>query len=789
MNWNNKEARQPPLGPVKILGFMTILSFVFFVSCKPTQLVPENEHLLNSMRVKTNPPGKLDGDALKAIVKQKPNKYLLGIYRFHLNVYNLASLGKTRRWKTWLKENVGEEPVILDTLQTSRSAQQLQLYINKKGYFKAKVESNTIYRRKKARVVYSVSLGKQSTIHKYSYVFASDTLRRFLELDTIHQVIGPGSIYDEDRIVAERDRIVRYLRNQGFFGFSDDLVTFSADTAFPNQQVNLVCKVGFSANRKRKASAFMPSTIEKVVIFSGYDPKKRDQSYDVFLDNGKKQVFAYSGVLPYRRNALLQSVFVNPGELFSQTNTERTYNSLAALRSFSSIKIDYVPTGDSIRPKLRAEIRLAPAKKQAYSLELQGSHSAGNYGIQGNITYQNKNVFKGSEIFQVRTGLEIKQVPIGVDSSFAQQVTLGAFNTIELGPEISLIIPRQFPRLGAKNPNVIRKTSLSVSANYQKNPNYFRTILNGNLGYSWVHGPTTWTFYPIELNFINVTLNSDFENLLERLNDVLVRQRYKPILISDCRASYTFNDQVEGKPINSQFFKLSGEIAGIIPSALNRLFGSPKLFDEEGDKSIYYRFMGIDFRHPYAEYAKVEADYRYYIRTPDNQTLVFRAFGGVGYAFENSTALPFIKSFFAGGGNDLRAWLPRTLGPGTYYRAGTRGIENIGDVKLTLNIEHRFKVYKYLDLATYIDAGNIWLLNSDSKTKRPGGQFLLNRFYRQLAVGTGLGFRFDFSFFIIRLDTGIPIFDPSKPEGLRWVISRLTFRDVNFLNLGIGYPF
>jgi outer membrane protein assembly factor BamA len=530
--------------------------------------------------------------------------------------------------------------------------------------------------------------------------------------------------------------------------------------------------------------------IRKIVVYPEYDFLTVESEYFENKISGQNIVFMNKGRQRYRKDLFLNSMFIVPNEPYNLTDANLTYDRLSQLKIFGSVKLEFNNVTDSSGYFLDAVLKLGRTKSQSYSLELQGTNSAGNYGIQGNVTFSNKNIFKGGEVFRVKGTVEIKQVPVPFDSGIPSIVTLGAFNTIEFGPEVSLSIPKLTPNFKI---NKFSKalTIYSTAFNYQKNPNYFRTIFNTSFGYSITKAKTTWAIYPLELNFVNVTLDKRFEEAIANSNNVSLLLRYQSQFFNNLRITFTNSNQSSALLKNNYYLKLNGELAGVIPTLINEWTGKPRIKENENSDSAYYYFTGIRFNNPYAQFAKFEIDYRYYFRYSVDQTLVLRSYSGIGYAFGNSSTMPFVKSFFAGGADDIRAWRPRTLGPGSFVGTGLDQIERIGDFKLTLNAEYRFKVYKYLNAALFVDAGNIWLLNTDRFTNKTGGQLLLNKFFKQIAMGAGVGFRFDFSFFIIRLDVGVPIYDPKRVEQNQsnWIIGNLKDGDINFFNLGIGYPF
>jgi len=764
-------------------------------SCNNTFYLKNNEKLLGGISIKIKGDQRnVNKDDLLPILKQKPNKKILGVLKFHLGVYNFAKRGKERKWKKWLVDNVAEEPVIYDSILKNKSTQQIKLFLNKKGYFDSTVKDTVITRKKRVRVIYSVKTLSPYLINSITYSIKDTALSNIVFNDTTHSLIKKTFLFDQSKLEKERERISNLFKNNGYFYFTADFVRFKVDSFMKNKLVNVEVEIkdpsdfiNINLKDKTKHNKYF---IRKIVVYPEYDFLTVESEYFENKISGQNIVFMNKGRQRYRKDLFLNSMFIVPNEPYNLTDAKLTYDRLSQLKIFGSVKLEFNNVTDSSGYFLDAVLKLGRTKSQSYSLELQGTNSAGNYGIQGNVTFSNKNIFKGGEVFRVKGTVEIKQVPVPFDSGIPSIVTLGAFNTIEFGPEVSLSIPKLTPNFKI---NKFSKalTIYSTAFNYQKNPNYFRTIFNTSFGYSITKAKTTWAIYPLELNFVNVTLDKRFEEAIANSNNVSLLLRYQSQFFNNLRITFTNSNQSSALLKNNYYLKLNGELAGVIPTLINEWTGKPRIKENENSDSAYYYFTGIRFNNPYAQFAKFEIDYRYYFRYSVDQTLVLRSYSGIGYAFGNSSTMPFVKSFFAGGADDIRAWRPRTLGPGSFVGTGLDQIERIGDFKLTLNAEYRFKVYKYLNAALFVDAGNIWLLNSDSFTNKTGGQLLLNKFFKQIAMGAGVGFRFDFSFFIIRLDVGVPIYDPKRVEQNQsnWIIGNLKDGDINFFNLGIGYPF
>lgn len=778
---------------LKYTTFLLVIASLF--SCNNTFYLKNNEKLLGGISIKIKGDQRnVNKDDLMPILKQKPNKKILGVLKFHLGVYNFAKRGKERKWKKWLIDNVAEEPVIYDSILKNKSTQQIKLFLDKKGYFDSTVKDTVITRKKRVRVIYSVKTLKPYLVNSINYSIKDTALSVIVFNDTINSLIKKTFVFDQSKLEKERERISNLFKNNGYYYFSVDFVRFKVDSFMKNKLVNVEVEIkdpsdfiNINLKDKTKHNKYF---IRKILVYPEYDFLTMESGYIENKILGQNIVFMNKGRQRYRKDLFLNSMFIVPNEPYNLTDANLTYDRLSQLKIFGSVKLEFNNVTDSSGYFLDAILKLGRTKSQSYSLELQGTNSAGNYGIQGNVTFQNKNIFKGGEVFRVKGAVEIKQVPVPFDSGIPSIITLGAFNTIEFGPEVSLSIPKLTPNFKI-NKFSKAHTIYSTAFNYQKNPNYFRTIFNTSFGYSITKAKTTWAIYPLELNFVNVTLDKRFEDAIANSNNVSLLLRYQSQFFNNLRITFTNSNQSSATLKNNYYLKLNGELAGVIPTLINEWTGKPRIKENENSDSAYYYFTGIRFNNPYAQFAKFEIDYRYYFRYSVDQTLVLRSYSGIGYAFGNSSTMPFVKSFFAGGADDIRAWRPRTLGPGSFVGNGFDQIERIGDFKLTLNAEYRFKVYKYLNAALFADAGNIWLLNTDRFTNKTGGQLLLNKFFEQLAMGAGVGFRFDFSFFIVRLDVGVPIYDPKRVElnQSNWIIGNLKDTDINFLNLGIGYPF
>ena len=383
-------------------------------------------------------------------------------------------------------------------------------------------------------------------------------------------------------------------------------------------------------------------------------------------------------------------------------------------------------------------------------------------------------------------GLEAQQKLGGNSATSDASTTVGKdvlFNTLSIGPEVSVKLPKPLINLKLRpwRNASSRRTSFTALYNYQRRPDYTRTLSKLTLGQEYVWLYQTWSFDPISINVINIPRKSDaFNNFLHQANDAALTDSYTDHMIIGQRVAFTYNTQDATPRRNDWFARVVFDLCGNGLSA----FGDKVVNTSTGE--TYYKVLGIR----YAQFAKLDLEGRYHHKIHDKSSIAVRAAIGLGKPYGNLNVLPFESAFFGGGANGVRAWRARTLGPGSYSSA-TTSFDRIGEMRIEANFEYRFKLIGYLEGALFSDVGNIWLLQPD--VARPGGEFRWDRFSSELAVATGVGARFNFDFFIVRFDLGMQTKDPGLPVGQRWLFQKHdvppTLGSLLTLNLGIGYPF
>ncbi len=763
---------------------LLLLSLVVLCSCNATRFVPDGKYLLNRISVNVDTKN-LKRDVLKTHIRQKENLRILGALKFHLGVYNLSSGTKN---DDWLKR-IGEAPVLYDEYLTQRSLDQLQIYLKNKGYYNAVVKDSLIVNegKKKINLIFEIKTNQPSRIRNSTYFIKDPNLRSIILKDSVNRLLKPNDIFDLDILNAERQRITKYLKDRGYYKFSEDFIRFQADTNFYSHQVDLIVNVDDALlknddkdivehQRYRIRNYIINPTVKTIDLFGN----QVDLSVDTLRQ--KDYIFTFSGNLKYKPDLFFNINRMKDSVYYSLQNAEKTYRALNRLKQFKLINVGFSETNlfdnDSV-PLLDCTMQLSSLPRQNFSVDVEGTNSSGNLGIAGNLNFQHRNVFGGAEVLdlQFRGARERQQANSSLD-----------FNTREFGFESSMTIPKFLSFIKGKRmfSFQIPETKFTMGFNYQSRHDYPRTISNIKFGHNWK--TTNYQFHTlnlIDLNYVNLyEFNADFINSIE---DLFIKSSFTDHLILASNYSWMYNTQNINKRENYEYFKFNFESAGNLLGLYSGLINKSKTkeVDEQTLKeNSYYQVLNTRF----AQYLKGDFEYRYGHMFDKLNSIVGRAFVGIGIPYGNFNVLPFEKKYFTGGANGIRAWQVRSLGPGS-YKAPTNIYPNqSSDIKLEANLEYRFQLFWRMEGALFVDAGNIWAVNY--KDNREGAVFKLNQFYKQIAVGSGVGLRFDFTYFLFRLDLGMKMRDPSLVEGKRFVVGNYPIGSEHFnLSFAIGYPF
>lgn len=795
-------------------------------SCSPTRRLLESEYLLakNSV-VESKPLNKNERDDIADYVLPKTNKKFLGFWRFYLQIYNLPNPDKLalkkenqlsklndknqaiaaynatvtnpkklKKFKKeqllfgeWLQKN-GEAPVLLDSIRIRKSKELLTNYAQNKGFFRAYVTDSVIFKKKKATVVYTVHRGPSYYIDSIKYNIQNPTINFYIESHMSKTKLKENMKYDLQKLDEERIRISDQLKKDGYYFFVKDYLKYTADTITDSGTIHLSMKlvnpdftyiqeVNGIADTVR-VTEHKKFKINEIFIRPNFQIDTADIA-SIDTVKYKEYTFIYYNKINYNPKVIAQSIFFQQGDYYSTTNEQKTQKALSELRNFKyiSIKFDAIITDDRDN-LLNCYIDLSPMPKQVLGAEAQGTNTAGNLGVSLSTSYINKNLFKGADYFEFKLygGAEVSIVNI---SDTLNKTVLGPFNTFEVGAQISLVANRfLFPIKIDKVKKWIKpKTRLSLGFNYQTRPDYSRAVGSINFGYEWSSSDRIkHIFNPAEVSYVSVNKTDTFKNYIESIGDQFVINSFISHYIQGASYTFLYNSLDLNKKKDFIFFRgnlsWGGNILGLVSKIGN------DVPDAEGYHTV---FGGIR----YAQYFRTELDFRYYLHPHKYHSFAFRTFFGVGIPYGNSIVMPFEKAFFIGGSNDLRAFLPRTMGPGSYSNPAVARVDQVGDIKILVNAEYRAKIYRFIEGAIFADFGNIWLLSPDPN--RIGGEFS-EKFIEEFAFGAGAGLRLNFGFFIFRFDVALPFRDPRLSGTDRWVIKNLTPEMVRY-NIAVGYPF
>lgn len=783
------------------MAVFAVSILLLFSACSPARKVQKRGgYLMGGHSVKTDRSGINSGDLLN-FAQPKPNRKFMGLIRPGIFIYDLTAGGKDRKLKRWIRKHIATTPVLLDSSLVDNSLTPMRVYLNNKGYFGADVARTIELKGAKAFVRYRTITKEPFRFGKIEYDVTDDSLQYFLRKKETAQLLVSGKQYDAYLMRDERERITHVLKEAGYYAFSREYILFEVDTTKEYGRADIKVRV----ENVRTKSALNPELVEYkrhqryfindiFVNFSSPEMlvdtiiKSDTIAYSKAKDSLARQTpdfyLIYKGELRIRPAALYRSLFITPGMAYNQQSINLTYNRLQnlGLSRFVSINLNPAkiapeaqPTGISM---LDCDIRMVRRPVSMINTELEATNAGGFVGLGAGVNYHNRNIFRGAETFRLklRGGFEVGP-DYGLETGEKRKTI---FNSIEGGIETgidfnTLLGPFKINRFR----NTYRsKTTIALAGNYQQRTFYTRLLSNFSFGYDWYSSETTrHLFSPVDLSLVGIERDSVFTAFLNSMKDPRFLHQYTSHLIMAMRYSYIFNNQNLSGGKDYFFLRANFETAGNLLNLYSHLADVP--LDAEGN----FRLFKIRF----AQYFRTDIDFRFYQTLIAKQQLAYRAAIGVGVPYGNSSVLPFEKAFFAGGANGLRGWPLRSVGPGEYYKPVKSGFERVGDFWLEANIEYRFPVQSFLNGSLFVDAGNVWLLKENEDF--PGGKLEFRNLPKSIALDTGIGFRFDFSFFVFRIDGGLPVYDPGQLENNRWFRpGKFQLKNINW-NFGIGYPF
>ena len=740
--------------PAKIhaisLRHLTVaLALLTLGSCSGLRPVSKDSPILveNDIRINGKP---TQSEEDYDIMRQRPNKGI-GNIRLFLSMYQLGDKIGDNSLGNWLK-NIGEAPMVYDSIARLNTASQLGLHYFNLGYYGAKVTTYESIKGKRATAHYEVQTGPAFLAHSY---FITSTSRRIdSTLKFFEPTYSTGSPIDAEKLEIERLAINNYLKDQGYYTSKLGWTYFEIDTASGPALSAVTCVVdpyiyGDQLERER---------ITSVVVEPTYSYQKQQAIVDSTRTTHGIDVLQTS--LKFRPEFLDRQIFLESGQFYSNSDIRSTYKNLSSLGLFQNVQMDITPSDGG----LRTAINLVPLPKRAVTAALEGLGNNGSLGLGGNLSWDNRNVFKGGELLRLSLGGSLTDQRNSSNSSWlidARELNLGLSLDFP-----TLLLPSSW--LPTQSRKWSPKTTLSARTSYQFRANEFNRLnITSGIEYSWRVGKAFHRVTPYNLSLVQIDINTT--------NTPFLFLGFQDLVFSG--SSYSFNDSWQhGK--DRYFFAFEAETGG-------------HLFSNLGINEI----AGITV----APYMKGSVDFRYYHPLVREREWAFRGFFGLSEAWGTSgNFVPFEKSFFMGGSNDLRGWTAYHFGPGATSETTlqTEGYFSAAPIKLLSSAEYRFTIQEAIKGAVFLDAGNIWLynktytgtLNQVQLDAIDAGVFRPATFLSQMGMNTGFGLRYDLEFLIVRADLGLKLHHPGAVDRSTWVITDHELRDFN-LNLGIGYPF
>ena len=782
----------------RLIYQFSILSLVglLLTGCKSTYFVPDDQFLLQRNKVELTQKSEVNLEELEMYIKQKPNKAIFfDLWRIYLTSYNLLHNKKDEtnefqnkkhglftRFRLKSVDALGEAPVVLDTTKIPYSIIQMQSYLRNKGYYHSKITYQIKYKgRKKAKVIYTVTPGEPFRFHEIKYNIPQSHMKKLYMEDSLNTLIRPGKKFDIGLLSEERTRLSTAYQNRGYFDFNEYFIRYQIDSTIGNNKVNVTISIDPPYEKLEESDSVIQSKhkryrIRNIYVQTDYNVSNPNlPCTDTLIVQGDitrntrrwtldttMLIFVFRDTLKYKPTPIYKAIYFRQNKYYRLSYHQETFQQLSNLGIFNYIKIDYKKIASDTSPKLDVFIKMNSKKRHSLSFEGQVTFREG-FGGGGIIVYKTKNPFRGLEQLEFR----IRGFAENVKNATTNQYIIGT----DIGPQLSLRVPSLlfFPKLSK---TLIKgsypKTTISAYFNYQNREEYRRWVFGLNNTYEL--SETKFKSHKIAIPEWSVSYIDKSSTILKDLSTLSPRLAYsfQDYVNAGLKYSYIYNETFKKEARHPRLLYANFNLTGFGGSLLNYT----GIFQK--DSSGAQLLGGIR----YSKFVKIDADFRKYFNYKHERQLVVRSYAGFAIPFgKGNIAVPFDKLFFTGGANGVRGWKIRSLGPGS--SVDTTNIDKLGEIKIELNSEYRFRINSMIKGAVFVDAGNIWRLED----KNEKAVFRFDRFYKELAIAAGAGLRFDFTFLIARIDAGWPIKNPIYNNVWEFHLFKPE------INVGIGYPF
>ena len=773
----------------KLISLILSVPLLLALGCSSTRHVPKGSYLLDAVDIHVDDSTKtFDSEEMMTYLRQLPNHKMLWSMKFRLGIYNMSGNDTTRWWNRWIRK-LGEAPVIYDSLLTQTGSDQLLKAMVNKGFLDARVETESIAdsAKRKMKVEYSLYPGEPHVIRSVDYVFPDSTLSALIMRDSAKFVVRPGDKLDRNMLESQREQITAVMRDNGYYAFAKEYITFNADTTEGSRMVDLTMTLNPAYSQQLHATYDHERyTVRNVYFVTDFDPAADEslRSLSVADTVGYKDIIILYGDRKYLRPSVLyENCFIHTGMRYTQKEVDRTYQALSRLTILKFINIRFLDSGSVDGERLLdAYVLLTPGKSQSMSVELEGTNSEGDLGMAAAATYTHRNVGKGSETLSAKIRGAYESLSGNLDGLLNDRY-------MEYSLDLGVNLPKfKAPFLTERFKRRINATTeFNMSMTYQERPEYTRIISTAGWSYKWTYNKNKnrYIFTPLDINY--VYLPESTNNFIDQIapDNPLLRYSYEDHFIMRMGFSFYHSNKRSDNPWSTSLQRTVYTVRANAEFAGNTLYLFSNIFSHRDNlREDPYKIFGIH----YSQYFKINSDFSLLHTFDYRNSLAFHAGFGVGYPYGNSRMMPFEKRFYGGGANGVRGWDVRTLGPGKY--PGTNSVSDFinqcGDIRLDLSVEYRAKLFWILELGAFVDAGNIWTIHNYSN--QPGGMFHFNSFYKELAAAYGLGLRMDFTYFLLRFDLGMKAHNPAMGQE-HWPLVHPNWRRDSSFHFSIGYPF
>jgi len=760
-----------------LLLLSAMLFLALFAGCTGLKSVSEGRHLytgqvmeIDSMHFLADPSAALT--ELKGLITMRPNRKFLWM-RPYLSLHHmLPEPKKEKGFKHWLKYKLGEPPAIIEDINLPNTAAAIENRLQNRGNFRAKAGFEQRNKAKTASVRFWISPGKPYTLKSVIYPEGKEGIAADIRKLQAESILKQGEIYNLKDLESERSRIDGILKEKGYFYFKPDYLLFTIDTTVGsrtmNSWLNLKPEMPAEASRSYK--------LNNIYVLDDFTLR------DYHPDTTKIGNYYYvSEKHQFKPETILNAIFFEKDSLYSRADHYSTLRHLMSIGVYKYANARFMPD-NSLPGKMNVNIALTPVKKISLSTELSAAIKSNNFAGPGlSLNYKNRNTFGGAELLAITLG---GNVEIQYSGESKGQTSY------EIALNSSLTLPKFVPFTLSKESSktYVPKTILSAGGGIFSRVNLYELhSVNTSVGYNWKSSENiSHQLTPLEISYTDLAESSaEFEDFLQE--NPTVRKSFEEQFIIGSSYNFVNNRFSLRNPIHSFTLNETVDVAGNLTSLLATVIqGSPPTPDDQ------YKLLGV----VYSQFIRFRNEVKYFY-TPNKQNqIAWRLIAAAAIPYMNSSTIPYIKQYYVGGSSSIRAFVARSIGPGTYHTPDSISniyVDQAGDIKLESSLEYRFNIYKFLKGALFADAGNIWLVNEDSA--RSGGKFDINTFFSEIAMGSGFGFRFDFNYIVLRIDLAFPLRKPYLPEGERWVFDKIDFgspswRHDNILwNIAIGYPF